>query len=310
MAGQKRCGYHRAVHASTSFRIPIASDVHGRLVPPEEAAKGARYSCPSCEGDVDLHAGERKRRHFHHRASTCNEETVLHVAAKRLVVQAVHAWREGGPAVAFVRRCAEDRCEETATQRLPKKVLRAVEEHRTPSGYVVDVALLGPADLAVAAIEVVVTHEVDARKAFELGLPWIEVAAADVCASRGLVLTPLRDRFLPWLCDAHTARRGESAKEERAERKTRTHLLRRIGYRLEDYPGFRIERTTRCPNGHDALVFAWDTREPPWPRPPHVVACETESDVVFDATASRARRVLPFRRTWASACPTCDARVR
>lgn len=298
------------MRASTSFRIPVAADPNGRLLPPEEASKGVPYVCPSCGGGVDLHAGEKKRRHFHHRASSCTEETALHAAAKRLVAQAVLEWREhGGPPIVFVRRCAEEGCEATTRQYIPKKVVRAECEHRTRSGHVVDVALLGAADLVVAAIEILVTHEVDERKAFELGVPWVEVHAKDVCAARGLVLTPVRDRFLPWLCEAHADRRGAAKREERDERKTRTTILRKLGYRLDDYPGYRIDRTTTCPNGHDALVFAWDGREPPWPRPPHVVACEAEGDFVFDVGKARPRRVLPFRRAWASVCPTCDARL-
>ena len=69
-----------------------------------------RYGCPSCSGAVTLHAGERKARHFHHRRSACSVETVLHVSAKRLIVQAVEAWKAGGPAPVFVRACAEPGC--------------------------------------------------------------------------------------------------------------------------------------------------------------------------------------------------------
>lgn len=295
--------------ASAAFKIPIAATTAGRLVAPEDAERGVRYGCPSCSGAVTLHAGERKARHFHHRRSACSVETVLHVSAKRLIVQAVEAWKAGGPAPVFVRACAEPGCEATTNQPMPRKIVRAAEELAVRSGHVVDVGLVGLADLPVAAIEVLVTHAVDEAKAFELGVPWIEVDAAAVCAARGRVLTPLRDRFLPWLCEAHVERRGEAKREERSARQTHNALVRALPYRLEAFPGYRIAGTATCPSGHETLVFAWTGREPPWPRPPHVVACAKEEDQVYEATRQKMRGVLAFRHGWASACVRCGAKL-
>src|SRR5262249_54129147 len=196
------------VAARDGFRIPVACDERGRLVAPEGASRGARYTCPACQAVVDLHAGEMKRRHYHHRRSSCSAEGVVHLSAKRLVAQAVEDWRSGGAPITFRRRCGEAGCEAQTAQEMPRKVLRAAEEWRLRTGHVVDVALLGPADLPIAAIEIVVSHEVDDTKAFELGLPWIEVDGASVCESGGRVLVPVRDRFLPWLCEEHAHRRG------------------------------------------------------------------------------------------------------
>lgn len=287
----------------------MARDAEGRLVPPEEALKRTTYFCPSCGCTVDLHAGERKRRHYHHRASTCSQESVLHVSAKRLIVQAIEAWHSGGRSPVFVRRCATAGCETATRQPIPKKVVRAIEELHLPTGHVADVGLLGPADLPIAAIEVLVSHEVDSRKAFEIGLPWVEVDAERVCASGGLVLEPTQDRFVPWLCAAHVSLRGEAKREERAHRELRARLLRALPYRLEDYPGYRADELVRCPNGHDSLRFEWSDREPPWPRPPHVVAHANTEDVVYDATRGRLRSVMAFRRTWVSACIRCGVHL-
>jgi len=302
--------YRSGVLESASFRIPVARDAEGgggRLVSPEDAVKGRRYACPSCAGAVVLHAGAKKRRHFHHHAAGCSEETVLHLAAKELVVQAIEAWTAGAPSPVFVRRCAEPGCEACTQQPLPKKVLRAVPELRVPSGHVVDVGLLGPADLPIAAIEVLVSHEVDAEKAFELGLPWIEVDAASVCESGGRRLVAVRDRFLPWLCPVHEERRGAAARETREVREKRSALVRKLPYRLDEFPAYRIAEVVRCPNGHDTLLFEWDGKQPPWPRPPHVVAHESDEDALYDAPAKRLRSVLAFRRRWASACIRCGA---
>ncbi len=295
--------------ASEGFRIPLAYDPAGRLVAPEKAARRTRYVCPSCRADVVLHAGNIKRRHFHHRSSACSAESVLHLSAKRLIVQAIEDWRNGGAPVSFLRRCQEPDCEAQTHQHLPKKVLRAVEEWPLRSGHVVDVALLGLADLPIAAIEIVVTHAVDDRKAFELGIPWIEVDGAAVCASDGRLLVPVQDGFIPWLCSMHTHRRGVSWREDRERERDTRALVRALPFTPKDFPAYRIAGTTVCPRGHPTVVFAWDGSDPPWPRPPSVIAIESDDDTLYDRTNKALRRTLPFRRHWTNACTTCGERI-
>jgi hypothetical protein len=295
------------------FRVPFARGANGALVTPEEARKGRAYACPECGGEVDLHAGERKRRHFHHRGGaigSCTPESVVHLTAKLLIVAAVEAWRAGGDAPLFVRRCATDGCEARVRQAMPAKVRHAVPEHRLPTGRVVDVALLGAGDLVIAAVEVRHTHEVDDEKAREMGAPWIEVEASQVCEAAGRVLVPIEDRFLAWLCDEHAPERRSRAKARLDDVQTRTALLRGLAFRVDDYPGFRVEGVGRCEQGHDALVFAWDGDEPPWPRPPLVVARERERDRAYSRAQGRVRDLLPFRREWRSVCGRCGALVR
>ncbi len=296
-----------SVPVTAGFAVPFALTAEGVLIAPEDAKRRASYRCPQCHGGVDLHAGERKRRHFHHRASAeCSSETVTHRTAKALIVQAVKAWRAGEPGPRFLRRCAMNECERTTRQVVPAKVLDAVDELRLGTGRVVDVGLLGAGGLAIAAIEVRQTHEVDDEKARELPLPWIEVEAAQVCESGGRVLVPVRDRFLPWLCEQHAGSRKQRARAGREEPRRRSALLRRLPFDLGNYPGFRVERMVACPRGHDAFVFAWEGGEPPWPRPPLVVAREADGDWRYGADG-KLRKLLPWRRAYVSACPVCGA---
>jgi len=288
------------VSSAEGFRIPVAADPRSRLVTPDDAAKDVLYTCPSCASPVDLHAGEKKRRHFHHRPNrACSSETIIHLAAKRLVIQAVEDWLGGHAAAPQIERtCAAPECERTTRQPFPKKVRRAVEEHRLRTGHIADVALLGPADLPVALVEIRHTHEVDDEKAFELGVPWLEVEAASISASAGLLLVPLRDRLVPWFCVDHASHRGEAKRRETLDRERMTRLSRALDYRPAAYPGYDIERITRCVNGHDAFVFTWKGKSPPDPRPPWVVARER---------ADGWKRGLPYRRAYESVCPTCGA---
>lgn len=299
-----------------AFKIPAALDGRGRLLVPEEATRRGTYRCPMCEATVDLHAGSKKRRHFHHREATCSAESVVHLCAKRLVAQAVESWLEGGPPVVFERRCAsaseveeeveDGACEARCRQPIPAKVVGVALERRLPSGHVADIALLARGvALPVAVIEIVHTHAVDARKAFELGVPWVEVAAAQVCDDAGRLLVVGVDRFLPWFCAEHEALRGRASKTERAHRATAAALARRLAFRLADFPGYRIARVGRCSQGHDSLVFAWEGKDPPWPRPPLVVAVQKDFDWSRRGGARAPTKTLAYRRSYASACATC-----
>jgi hypothetical protein len=303
--GDARWLNDRVTSASAGFRVPVARDARGRLVTPEEASRGGVHACPACEGVVDLHAGGKKRRHFHHRATTCSAETALHAAAKLLVARAVEGWLSGGPPVVFDRCCAARGCAARTRQPIPRKVARVELEHRLASGHVVDVALLASGvALPVAAVEIVVTHEVDEEKTREMGVPWIECDAAQVCDAHGRVVVAVRDEFLPWLCAAHAGQRGRGPRAARHERRARAAIVASLGFDLRAFPEYRAERVTRCARGHDALVFSWYGAEPPWPRPPLVVA--TAGDLDWRRTSMGGwARVLPWRRMYRSACGVC-----
>lgn len=297
---------------SAGFRIPAARAESGALVLPEDAERQAVYACPACDGRVDLHAGDKKRRHFHHRPGTCASETVTHLAAKAFILQATERWLAGAADPPLLDRgCAFEGCARRTRQAMPPKVGRAVAEHRLPSGHVADVALLSRVvDLPVAVVEVRHTHAVDDDKALEIGVPWIEVDAAEVCAAAGRVLVAVRDRLLPWLCPEHTAARGAPAKKARVDRERLRRIAARLGYRLADFPAYRVARLATCPRGHDALVFAWDGASPPDPRPAHVVAAERAPlERSFRPSAGGWTDLLPYRRVFVSVCPTCGEPV-
>ncbi len=78
---------------------------------------------------------------------------------------------------------------------------------------------------------------------------------------------------------------------------------------MADYPGYAITGVVRCPSGHETLAFAWKGKDPPWPRPPLVIAVQGETDVVFRAVDRKATRVAGFRRRYATACAVCGVPV-
>lgn len=290
---------------ASSFRIPVARAGDGRLIAPADARRGGAYRCPECDDAVVLHAGARKRRHFHHRSAQCDGETVTHRAAKALVAQAVEDWLAGGPPVVLDRRCAAEGCASRTRQHVPKKVAGVALERALPSGRVADVVLLARGvQLPVCVIEIRVTHAVDADKALAIGVPWIEVDGAQVCADAGRVLVAQRDKLVPWLCAEHRDTRGKDARAERELRRILAARVRALPFGLAEFAGYRVAGPARCVRGHDTVAFAWEGRHPPWPRPPCVIAVESEH--AWNAAAGRGRRVL---RRYVSVCTVCGERL-
>lgn len=171
--------------------------------------------CPECDLPVRLHLGPRNVHHFAHppgaQCIVTQPETALHLNAKFHIAKEL---RGGGPGNALMLaiqclvgrhpRDAADkpsdvpwhewdggRCGQTNSQNWGvdwddvkvEQRLGSLESLRRP-----DVLLLRNGH-PVAAIEVFVTHAVDADKAAilaSLGLPWVEVLASDVLPSYGV----------------------------------------------------------------------------------------------------------------------------
>lgn len=75
---------------SVRLKVPFALNNEDRLCTPQQAIKGYDYICPSYQERVILRQGEIKTAHFAHKVSeVCNQETILHKAAKHLIVQTI-----------------------------------------------------------------------------------------------------------------------------------------------------------------------------------------------------------------------------
>lgn len=258
------------------FLIPLARDARGALVPREEASHGTRYRCLGCDGALLVREGS-KRRHFAHLVTTpsCLPETVLHRAAKALLVTTVEAWKAGqGPCPEFERRCTG--CGTVRRQPLPDRVTGAREEHAVSSGRILDVGLMAGDDLA-AGLEVLVTHTVDSAKAADLAIPWVELSAEAVIANP-LVWRPLQDLLRPMPCAVCEARRQRVAEREAERLREIAEVAREVGLRLPWAAPYTtvIARCNRQTCGRRIPIFSWPghhewtTKTPPSPRPPTV----------------------------------------
>jgi predicted RNA-binding Zn-ribbon protein involved in translation (DUF1610 family) len=183
----RRLGSGRAALRREGVALAWARDRDGAITPVrtlDAASRRARapFTCPGCGDELVARLGAVRARHFAHRpGSTCPltaPETALHFNAKeRLLALCAEAFA-GRTAVTLLTRCG-------ACRRLDARPLRALGDAAAAEGAVgalrADVLVTRRGAPAVA-LEVLVTHAVDAAKEALLsaaGVPVVEVDARD-----------------------------------------------------------------------------------------------------------------------------------
>jgi hypothetical protein len=134
-----------------------------------------QLSCPECEdGLIFVRRSDRSIEHFRHESgSSCNGggEGTLHKVAKRKIVEIRPA---------FLFRCGRG-------HEIPRcfqgQYIEELSWSRNGHNYRFDVAVIGPGDIIVAAIEIYSTNSVLPQKQADMNgakLKWCEVKASDV----------------------------------------------------------------------------------------------------------------------------------
>jgi hypothetical protein len=278
--------------------IPFGLAPDGSLVPPQAADPHTLYACPGCGAPVRLRLGGLRRAHFaHRRGEGCSAESVLHRAAKQLLVRVVEEWIAGkGPRPAIARRCPDRSCDGGVVQDLPDDITGVASEYRLPDGSVAD-AVLFRGDEPACVIEILVTHAVDPEKVARMSLPWVEVGADDVL-DRPYWWVALQDGLKPFVCPRCATRNASRAEEIAAIQARAAAVAQHTGQSLPPSPPYHFapHACWRC--GMEMVLYHWpgggehSARQPPHPRPSTVLLCATEG---FGA---------PY---WANICPACGA---
>jgi hypothetical protein len=181
--------------AWTAFKVPVALAPDGQLVRAGKAAPDLPYRCPGCAGPLQLRNGSVRSPHFAHLGHAgCSGETALHQGAKAWIAQQLRRCLLARKALRPRLLVACAGCPKPAgmdydwTCRgeawLPLAALGFDEvalERATPDGLRPDVLLLKDGR-PLLAIEVLVTHAVDAAKAARTSCPWIELDAEELIA--------------------------------------------------------------------------------------------------------------------------------
>lgn len=171
----------------------------------------------------------------------------------------------------------------------------AREEYILKNGLRVDVALMQD-DAPRAAVEIYVTHAVDAAKGDLLSLPWFELIANDVL-NAPLEWRPVQDRLKPFSCQACMVRDAERDKQIAQHRSRCAAIAARDEGFLPDAPYvYAPYACSRCCAG--MLVFAWPGSAQLAP-PPESVRRPRSVQLRFSKTAGV--------KYWANICLSCNA---
>lgn len=274
---------------SIKLKVSVALNNQNRLCTPQQAIKGQDYICPSCQERVILRQGKIKTAHFAHKVSeVCNQETILHKAAKHLIVQTISDWKSGKGDIPILQKVC-DVCGDTIKQPLPDKVQSAVLEHSIDEGFIVDVALMVKGAPA-AAVEIRVSHAVDENKAQSMSIPFIELDAHRVIESPNIFL-PIRDTF-NWRCHkCENAEKDFIARVNKISKQTRVPLPTGKYYRYGPSKCYKCKR--------EIIIFAWP-KNSEWDRSqPKVKPIPKTVQLRFGHTIGN--------KYWANTCPYCKA---
>lgn len=252
----------------TELKVPFGKTSSGVLVTVSEADGASEYFCPGCESKLVLRDGEIRKKHFAHPVdSLCTQETILHRTAKALLAAVVEENASHDDRSSVYLACECDWCQQSHTVELTARTFSGVSVEKTVGSYVCDVVAARSGGDALA-IEVVVTHRMEQRKATDLSLPWIELNAGDVITNPRR-WSPIRSKIKATICtNCKENNRRVQAVADRwgVDRGIYSPLQRRDG---RQYVA-AVERCFKCKE--EIPVFWWSgipfcESTPPEPRP-------------------------------------------
>lgn len=237
--------------------------VHAVRLAAADRRTRAPFSCLACGDELIPHLGALRARHFAHRAgSACPltaPETALHLDVKeRLLALCADAFA-GRRSVTVLARCPA--CRQLAPRDLAREGDAAVAEGAV-GALRADVLVLSGGRPALA-IEVVVTHAVDAAKEAALaaaGVPAVEVDAREEWEREepaGVSIACARSLGFE-ACPACAA--GSRADEDRAKGGEAARIAELEAYRARGLFGPAAARTTRILAAGSDAPFSDDER--------------------------------------------------
>lgn len=160
------------------IKVPCGINKSGEVVYAKDAQKGEIYSCVSCSGELIFRAGEIREKHFSHAPNnSCNSETIIHLLAKKLIVQAIQQNAEGKNVISMTNKCSE--CSEDFIVEIPKLTFSKAEAEVSIAGFICDAIAYRNNEKSLG-IEIFQTHKVDEYKGENLPIPWVEFRADDI----------------------------------------------------------------------------------------------------------------------------------
>lgn len=271
----------------TTLLIEFALDASGHLIDPKQAVKGEAYFCPECNSPLVFRKGEVLRPHFAHAVETnCSGESVLHIAAKMKVCDAINDYiSNGGYEVDLAWNCPK--CRLPTAHTIGKTATYCTTEKTLETGHRIDVALMD-GDKCILCIEILNTHKVDDEKAQALnesGYYWAEVLASDVVASPHYLIATRSNLPICYPCK-HTAAAIQSETPR---------LIQKYDIQHHESMAPVVVQCWRCRSAY--VAFEWESDATPNGRPPYPIPWT----VSFQWVKAMKERV------WVNCCPECYA---
>lgn len=164
-----------------NFKVPYGVDNSGKLISAAEAVKNEVYNCPCCKINLIHRSGEVRAKHFAHPvSSSCNQESILHITAKRLIEGVMHSNASSSLTINFRNHCCQ--CGGEFNTTLPYRTFTNAQQEVHVSEYLCDVVGYRGNEIALA-VEILNTHKVDTSKASNLPVYWVELKAEDVISN-------------------------------------------------------------------------------------------------------------------------------
>lgn len=167
--------------------VPVALDIHGQVVKPQDAHPEGFYTCLGCKERVAFVAAHQRFMygkvvdvisHFSHlTGSQCSAtgESLKHLGTKLSLEQ----YCQRNPELRFSIQCPD--CEQRRVKRITRRRDEEVCTEFTVGPYRLDVAIYNVETHRVRlGIEVLYSHAVDEDKAAGLDIPWFEVDSLHV----------------------------------------------------------------------------------------------------------------------------------
>ncbi|WP_417596883.1 competence protein CoiA family protein [Oceanospirillum sp.] len=161
-----------------NLKIPYGVNTSGEFTSAYSAEKGSVYFCPCCGERLIYRDGDVRAKHFAHPASSnCSFESVLHITAKELIRSIIENNADGRQEINLENHCQN--CGVLFSSKLPINTFSSAGLEVKVGDYICDVVGYRNGSIGLA-IEILNTHAVDAIKARNLQVYWVELKAEDV----------------------------------------------------------------------------------------------------------------------------------
>jgi hypothetical protein len=174
------------------IKITYAINTNGKLININDAIKEDSYRCVECNEELIARMGEKNAKHYSHKTSICNPESLLHKTAKIIIANIINNQQN-----ITINLCCKN-CNSIFGKDFSTKTFSHSNVEHKIGSFICDVVAFRQ-NQAALGIEILATHKVDEIKSQNLGIPWIELKAVDVIENPN-IWNPINFKLKETIC--------------------------------------------------------------------------------------------------------------